>query len=85
MMRDKTVEQFKVGDGIRLYGFDGTVVAIDHQVRDEIGLYGDKTGNKVDCTYLQVNFDDPATVGSQYNNGWYGGLNGVVAYGFFER
>lgn len=69
-----TVEKFKVGDGIILYGWKGTVAEIDHQKR--------KVG---DCTYLRVKFDDPASVGYQYENGWYGGLNGAVAYGHFER
>ena len=70
----KTVEQFSVGDGIVLYGFSGKVVEIDKQKREN-----------GDCTYLRVRFDRPEKVGYQYEGGWYGGLNGVVGYGYFKR
>lgn len=70
----KTVEQYEVGDGIVLYGWPGTVVEIDHQDR-EVGP----------CTYLRVAFDRPGDVGYQYEGGWYGGRDGIVAYGYFER
>ena len=83
----KTVEQFKVGDRIRLYGWEGVVVEIDHQIRT-----ADKDGYcttnpkyiamEVPCTYLRVNFDEPAKVGYQYEGGWYGGKDGVVAHGY---
>lgn len=83
----KTVENFKVGDRIRLYGFEGWVAEVDHQLRD-----ADKDGYctsdpqriamHVPCTYLRVNFDEPAKVGYQYEGGWYGGKDGVVAYGY---
>jgi len=70
----KAVNEFKVGDGISLYGWTGTVVEIDKQERD---------GHP--CTYLKVEFDEPDEVGYQYHGGWYGGLDGVVAYGYFKR
>ena len=72
-MTSKTVNEFKVGDGIQVYGWTGTVVDIDHQMRN------------VPCTYLQVKFDDPKEIGYQYEGGWYGGSDNVVAYGYFER
>ena len=66
----KTVEQFKVGDRIRLYGWEGVVSEIDHQM-----VPADKDGycttnpkyiaTEVPCTYLRVNFDEPAKVGYQ--------------------
>lgn len=74
MRTSKTVEQYNVGDGIVLYGWSGTVIDIDHQEREN-----------GPCTYLQVRFDRPGEVGYQYEGGWYGGLNGVVAYGYFAR
>ena len=90
-MESKFVNEFKVGDGIRLYGFEGTVTKVDHMI-----IYVDECGAKRDpmffpdttpiaCTYLTVNFDHPEVVGYQYEGATYGGLNNVVAYGYFAR
>lgn len=83
----RTVERFNVGDRIRVCGFEGWVAEVDHQTRD-----ADKDGcctnnpkfiaMQVPCTYLRVNFDEPAKVGYQYENGWYGGKDGVAAYDY---
>lgn len=85
--QSKTVEQFKVGDRIRAYGWEGRVAEVNHCM-----VTADKDGNcttnpnyiamEVPCTYLRVMFDEPAKVGYQYENDWYGGKDGVVAYGF---
>ena len=82
----KTFEQFKVGDRIRLYGWEGHVVEILHNM-----VTADKDGccttnpkyiaMEVPCTYLRVKFDEPAKVGYQYEDDWYGGRDGFVAYG----
>lgn len=74
MLKDMKVNKFKIGDRIVLYGWRGTVIAIRTEVRE----YGQ-------CTYLQVAFDEPDKVGQQYNNGWYGGLNDFVAYGYIGK
>lgn len=74
MRGSKTVEQYEIGDGIVLYGWSGTVAEIDHQERD---------GKP--CTYIRVMFDEPDEVGYQYEGEWYGGTDGVVAYGYFNR
>lgn len=73
-MTSKKVNEFKVGDGIMVYGWTGTVTEINHETRD-----------KQPCTYLKVNFDNPEEIGYQYEGGWYGGLDVVVGYGYFER
>lgn len=84
----KTVEQFKIGDGIRLYGWEGTVTDINHcmSTADKDGYC--TTNPKyiaitVPCTYLKVSFNEPSKVGYQYDGGWYGGKDGVVAYGCY--
>lgn len=68
------VNHFKVGDKINLYGFVGTVAEVSHKMCDQ-----------TPCTYLRVQFDDPKTVGYQYENAWYGGSDDIVAYGYVER
>lgn len=73
-MEGRLVSQFKVGDGIRILGWTGTVMKIDKQKRD---------GRP--CTYLRVAFDEPEEIGYQYHNGWYGGVDELVAYGYFKR
>lgn len=83
----RTVEQFKVGDRIRVCGWEGWVAEVEHKL-----VPADKDGYcttnpkdiaiEVPCTYLRVNFDEPAKVGYQYEGGWYGGKDGVVAYGY---
>lgn len=83
----RTVEQFKVGDRIRVYGWEGWVAEVDHQMAtaDENGC---RTTNpeliakEIPCTYIRVNFDKPEEIGYQYENKWYGGADGVVAYGY---
>ena len=81
----KTVEQFKVGDRIRLYGWPGWVRKVEHVMVDA-DENGDCTSNpkyitqKVPCTYVTVNFDEPSKVGYQYEGGTFGGKDGVVAY-----
>ena len=70
-----TVNKFKVGDGIVIYGWQGTVIDIQHVI----------TADNLKCTYLQIAFDEPQKVGYQYHNGWYGGLDDVVAYGYIEK
>lgn len=72
----KFVEEFKIGDGIELYGWTGTVAKVDHIISVDSGK---------PCTYLTVNFDDPKKVGYQYEGGEYGGRDGMVGYGYFER
>ena len=83
-MKSKTVNEFRIGDGIQLYGWRGTVVDIDHQTRDRFDDKHEVIG-QMPCTYLQVKFDSPTEVGYQYEGGWYGGADDVVAYGYFER
>ena len=78
----KTVEQFKVGDRIRVHGFDGWVAEVSHETRYETNWKTGERTNPQECTYVRVNFDEPKKVGYQYEGGWYGGLDGVVAYGF---
>ena len=81
----KTVEQFKVGDLVRVHGWEGTVAEVDHITRYDVNV---KTGEKTNpqaYTYLRVNFKEPAKVGYQYENEWYGGLDGVVGYGYCEQ
>lgn len=83
----RTVEQFKVGDRIRVCGWECWVAEVEHKL-----VPADKDGYcttnpkgiaiEVPCTYLRVNFDEPAKVGYQYEGGWYGGKDGVVAYGY---
>ena len=67
------VNEFKVGDRISLYGWPGKVAEITHINREG-----------TPCTYLRVNFDNPTEVGYQYEGGWYGGADNVVAYGYIE-
>ena len=83
-MKSKTVNEFKVGDGIQLYGWRGTVAEIDHQMRDKFDDERELIC-RVPCTYLKVNFDNPKEVGYQYEGGWFGGTDNVVAYGYFEK
>ena len=83
----KTVEQFKVGDRIRVHGWDGWVVEVDHRTvpadKDGYTTFNPKDiAQNVPCTYLRVRFDEPEKVGYQYDNDWYVGKDGVVAYGF---
>lgn len=73
-MESRLVSQFKVGDGIRILGWNGTVMEIDKQERD---------GRP--CTYLRVAFDKPDEIGSQYNDEWYGGDDELAAFGYFKR
>ena len=83
----KTVDQFKTGDRINLYGWPGWVAEVNH-----VMVSADKDGycttnpkyiaKEVPCTYLRVRFDEPSKVGYQYEGGWYGGLDGIVAYGY---
>lgn len=83
-MKSKTVNEFKIGDGIQIYGWTGTVTDVDHQMRDTFNDKHEITGQQP-CTYLKVSFDNPEEVGYQYEGGWYGGSDDVVAYGYFER
>lgn len=69
--KSKFVNEFIVGDRITIYGFIGKVVEICHEMRGEVA-----------CTYLKVAFDDPSTVGYQYEGRWYGGTNDLVSYGY---
>lgn len=75
----KAVNEFNVGDGIRMYGFTGIVSDKHEEMRYT------ENGTPCECTYLKVLFDDPGTVGYQYHGGWYGGRNDLVGYGYFER
>lgn len=68
------VNNFKVGDGIVVQGWTGTVVAVEKEMRGD-----------TPCTYLQVRFDNPKDIGYQYEGGWYGGTDDVVTYGYFKR
>lgn len=83
----KTVEKFKVGDRIRIYGWEGWVAEVNHCMVSA-DKYGCCTTNpkyivtEVPCTYIRINFDEPAKVGYQYENGWYGGKDGIVSYGY---
>ena len=84
----RTVERFKVGDRVRIYGFEGRIAEINRQLvdADENGCCTNdpkRIAMQVPCTYLRVNFDEPAKVGYQYEDGWYGGKDGVVAYGLW--
>lgn len=72
----KFVNEFKIDDNIIVYGWTGTVKDIDHRISSYDGA---------PCTYLQVSFDNPREVGFQYQNGWYGGTDGVVSYGHIEQ
>ena len=86
----KTVEQFKVGDRIRLYGWEGVVAEVNHHMSpaDKDGYCTNNPkyiAMEVPCTYLRVNFVEPAKVGYQYEGGWYGGKDGVVAHEYFKE
>ena len=83
-MESKTVNEFKIGDGIQIYGWTGTVADIQNELREVFNDLREVIGYQP-CTYLKVNFDNPEKVGYQYEGGWYGGSNDVVAYGYFER
>ena len=83
-MLSKTVNEFKIGDGVQIYGWTGTVVEIDRQMREKYNNKHEVIG-LTPCTYLQVKFDNPKEVGYQYEGGWYGGTDNIVAYGYFER
>ena len=61
-MKSKYVNEFQVGDGIRVCGFDGIVTDVYHW----------KTADGKPGTYVKVDFDDPKTVGYQYHGGDYG-------------
>ena len=69
----KCVNEFNVNDKISLYGYSGTVKEICKCVRD--GIY---------CTYLKVKFDDCELSNTAYDDGWYGGNNDIVGYGYIE-
>lgn len=83
----RTVDQFRPGDRIRVHGWEGRVSEVEH-----VMMTADKDGyhttnpkyieKEVACTYLRVRFDEPEKIGAQYDGGWYGGLDGVVAYGY---
>ena len=84
----KSVDQFKPGDRIRVYGWEGRVSEVSHvMVSTDMDWYCTTNpqyiAKEVPCTYLRVRFDHPEEIGSQYDGGWYGGLDGVVAYGYF--
>ena len=84
-MASKCVNEFNVGDGIVVYGWKGTVTEVEHITRYDIDhKTGEKTNPKP-CTYVTVAFDEPAQVGYQYHNASFGGLDNVVAYGYFKR
>lgn len=70
------VNEFKIGDKIRIYGWTGTVTDIDHVIKHDDGAH---------CTYLKVDFDEPEVVGYQYHGGWFGGKDDVVAYGHIDQ
>jgi hypothetical protein len=70
----KLVNEFKKGDNIVLYGWRGKVVDVDHIISQRSGR---------PCTYLQVEFEEPQKVGYQYEGGWYGGADNIVAYGAY--
>ena len=76
MAKSLFVNEFKIGDKIRLYGFAGTVADIEHVKKHDDGT---------PCTYLQVKFDEPEVVGYQYENGWFGGKDNVVSYGHIDQ
>ena len=73
MKTAKFVNEFKVGDGINIRGYEGKVIEIAHEIRET-----------TPCTYLRVSFNDPKYVGYQYEGGWYGGTDNSVCYGFIE-
>ena len=74
MMKPKKVNEFKVGDKIRTYGYVGTVTEAVTENCDDI-----------ECTYLKIKFDDNSGLaGTPYDGGWYGGRNNLVFYGGLE-
>lgn len=73
MMKSKKVNEFKIGDKIRLYGYDGMVLEVADDICDGVG-----------CTYLKVKFNNGCEIaGTPYDCGWYGGANNFVSYGGF--
>ena len=79
----KKVDEFKVGDRIRLYGFEGVVTEVVPETRYDFDWNTGEKSNFKDCTYLTVHFDHPEQVGYQYQDGSYGGWNKYVGYGCY--
>lgn len=67
----------KVGDRVCVQGYKGTVIDVDHSIRQEWNgeAYVDVAGTE--STTVQVRFDEEDNYGiaeyGQYQNGWYGG------------
>ena len=55
-MKSKYVNEFRVGDGISILGWRGTVTGVHHWKSTD-GRQG---------TYVTVHFDDPKKIGYQY-------------------
>lgn len=71
-MKSKYVNEFNVGDKIRVRGYDGVVLEVAPEDRDGTS-----------CTYMKVKFDDNCDIANTaYDCGWYGGTNNVVSYGY---
>lgn len=77
----RPVSEFKVGDRISLYGWLGTVKEVKHEVRDKLNYKNEVIG-EMPCTYVRVGFDEPEKIGYQYEDGWYGGSDELVSYGY---
>ena len=69
----KHVNEFNANDKICLYGYSGMVKEISKYVREG-----------VHCTYLKIKFDDCELSNTAYDNGWYGGSDELVCYGYIE-
>lgn len=65
----------KVGDRVCVQGYKGTVIDIDHSIRQEWNgeAYVDVAGTE--STTVQVHFDEEESIAEygQYQDGWYGG------------
>ena len=65
----------KVGDRVCVQGYKGTVIDVDHSIRQEWNgeAYVDVAGTE--STTVQVHLDEEVSIAEygQYQNGWYGG------------
>lgn len=67
----------KVGDRVCVQGYKGTVIDVDHSIKQEWNgeAYVDVAGTE--STTVQVHFDEEDNYGiaeyGQYQDGWYGG------------
>lgn len=65
----------KVGDRVRVYGWEGTVTEVFHNKDTE---WNGKEYEEIadsDSTAVKIHFDDPKSIGYQYQDGVYGNFS----------